>query len=128
MFFSYYFGKSLIVLSATSGSLSIASFATVIGAPAGIASARFSISFSIPSGIVKKLLKTTQNKKKNHNKILMSARSKLNSIESKISETLINNEISHKVVMTIINKEKNYREIKESIRLIKSQRNDTEKN
>ena len=43
----------------------------------------------------------------------MLARSKLNSIESKISEALINNEISHEDFMTIINEEKKYRELKE---------------
>ena len=57
----------------------------------------------------------------------MLARSKLNSIESKISEALINNEISHEDFMTIINKERNYRELRESIRMMNSQRSDTEK-
>ena len=122
-----YFDKSLIVLSVTTGSISIASFATVIGAPVGIISASFSLAFSISTGIIKKLLKTTRNKKKKHNKIVMLARSKLNSIESKISEALINNEISHEDFMTVINEEKNYREIKESIRMMKSQRSDVEK-
>ena len=93
-----YFDKSLIVLSVTTGSISIASFATVIGAPVGIVSASFSLAFSIFTGIVKKLLKTTRNKKKKHNKTVMSARSKLSSIESKISETLINKEINMKVL------------------------------
>ena len=55
-----YFDKSLIVLSATSGGVSYASFATIIGAPVGIASAVFSFEFSITTGIVKKLLKTTR--------------------------------------------------------------------
>ena len=90
-----YFDKSLIVLSVTTGSISIASFATVIGAPVGMMSASFSLAFSITTGFVKKFLKTIRNKKKKHNKIVMLARSKLNSIESKISEALINNEISH---------------------------------
>ena len=49
----------------------------------------------------------------------MLARSKLNIIESKISETLINNEISHEDFMTSINEERNYRELKESIRMMK---------
>ena len=57
----------------------------------------------------------------------MLARSKLNSIESKISEALINNEISHEDFMTIFNEEKSYRELKESIRLINSQKCDVEK-
>ena len=89
-----YFDKSLIVLSITTSSISIASFATVIGAPVGIVSASFILAFSISTGTIKKLLKTTRNKKK-HSKVVMLARSKLNSIESKISEALINNEISH---------------------------------
>ena len=58
------FDKFLIVLSATSGSISIASFASVIGTPVGIASASISITFSLSTGLLKKLLKTTRNKKK----------------------------------------------------------------
>ena len=57
----------------------------------------------------------------------MLARSKLNSIESIISEALINNEISHEDFMTILNEEKKYRELKESIRMMNSQRSDVEK-
>ena len=59
-----YFDKSLIVLSVTTGSISIASFATVIGAPAGIIGASCGFTFSITSGFVKKFLKTIRNKKK----------------------------------------------------------------
>ena len=58
-----YFGKSLIVLSVTTGRISIASFATAIGAPVGIVSVSFSLAFSVFTRIVKKLLKTTWNKK-----------------------------------------------------------------
>ena len=57
----------------------------------------------------------------------MLARSKLNSIESKISEALINNKISHDDFMTILNEEEKYRELKESIRTMNSQRSDVEK-
>ena len=121
-----YFDKSLIVLSVTTGSISIASFATVIGAPVGMMSASCSLAFSITTGFVKKFLKTTRNKKKKHNKIVKLARSKLNSIESKISEVLINNEISHEDFMTIMNEEKKDRKLKESIRMMNSQRSDAE--
>ena len=58
----------------------------------------------------------------------MLARSKLNSIENKRSEALINNEISHEDFVTIINEEKKYREVKESIRMMNSERSDAEKN
>ena len=109
----YYFDKSLIVLSVTSGS--IASFVTVIGAPVGKASASFSFAFSMSTAIVKKMLKTTQKKKQKHDKIVMLARSKLNSIESKISETLINNEISHEDFTTIISEEKTIVNLKKAL-------------
>ena len=88
-----YFDKSLIALSVAMDSISIASFATVIEAPAGIMSASCSLTFSITTGFVKKFLKTIIRRK--NNKIVILARSKLNSIESKISEALRNNEISH---------------------------------
>ena len=59
-----YFNKSLIVLFVATSSISIASFATVTGTPVGMMSASCSLAFSITTGIVKKLLKTTRNKKK----------------------------------------------------------------
>ena len=96
----------LIVLSTTNGSISIASISTVIGRPAGIASASRSPTVSFSAGLVIKLFKTTRDKKKKHNKIVMLARSKLNSIESKISKALMNNQFSHEDFMTIINKER----------------------
>ena len=52
----------------------------------------------------------------------MFARSKLNSTESKICEALVKNEISHEDFMTIINEERSYQELKESIRMINSQK------
>ena len=57
----------------------------------------------------------------------MLARSKLNSIESKITEALMNNKISHEDFMTIINEEEKHRELKERIRMMNSQRSDAEK-
>ena len=118
--FFEYLDKSLIVLSVTTGSISIASFATVIGVPTGIMSASCSLAFSVTTGFVKNFLKTIRNKKKNHNKNVMLARSILNSIESKISEALINNEFSHEDFMTILNEENKYWELKESIRMMNS--------
>ena len=51
----------------------------------------------------------------------MLARSKLNSIESKMLEALINNQINHEDFITITNEERNYRELKENIRMMKGQ-------
>ena len=81
-----YFDKSFNALSILSGTLSIASFASVIGIPARIIGASSSFTFSVTSGFVKRFLKTVRYKKKKHNQIVMLARSKLNSIENKISK------------------------------------------
>ena len=116
-----YFDNSLIFLSATIGSISIASFARLIRTPVGIANASLSLTFSLSTGLVKKLLKITIIKTRKQIKVVMLATSKLNSKEGKISKALINNKISHEHFMTIIDKERNYRELKESIRMIKGQ-------
>ena len=67
-----YFGKSLIALSVRTGSISIASFATCIGPPVGIVSASFSLAFSISTGILKKLLKKQEIRRKSKIKLLCS--------------------------------------------------------
>ena len=90
-----YINQALIVLSATSGGVSIISFTSTIRALVGIASASLTLFFSLTTGIVKKLLNITRNKKKKHDRILMLAKSKLNSIETLISQALIDMEISH---------------------------------
>ena len=77
-----YIDKILIVSNATSSGVSIISFTSITGAPVGIASASFTLMFSLTTGIVKKLLNITRKKKKKHDKILMLAKSKLNSIET----------------------------------------------
>ena len=112
----------------TTGSTSIAPFATVIGATIGITSVSFSPVFSISTVIVKEILIKTRNKTKKLNKIVMWARSKLNSLKSKISEVLTNNEIGHEDFIKIINDKKGYQKLKESVRMMKSQRSDNEKN
>ena len=115
-----YIDKTLIVLSATSGGISIILFTSVIGIPAGIASASFTLIFSVTTEIIKKLLKVTRKKKKKHNKIVMLAKSKLNSIETLMSQALIDLDISHEEFKTIINEKEKYEQMKESIRNTKS--------
>ena len=100
-----YFDKSLIVSSVKTGRIYIASFETIIGAHVRIAKASLSLAYSVFTGNVEKLLKTTRNKKKKRNKIVILAGGKLNSIESKIYEALINNENSQEDVMAINNEE-----------------------
>ena len=68
-----YMDKILIVLSATSGGVSIITFETVIGVPVGIANANFTLIFSLTTGLIKKLLSITGNKKEKHDKIIVLA-------------------------------------------------------
>ena len=84
-----YTDKVLIVLCTTSEGISIISFTSTIGIPAGITSASFTLVFSLTTGIIKKLLKETRKKKKKHSKIIMLAKSKLNNIETLMSLALI---------------------------------------
>ena len=107
-----YIDKILIVLSAKSSGVSIISFTSVIGVPAGIASASFALIFSITAGIIKKLLSTTIKKKKKHDQILMLAKSKYNSIEALISQALNDIDISHKEFITILNEKDKYERMK----------------
>ena len=65
--------------------VSICSFISLVGAPVGIASAIFTLIFSLTTGIVKKFTKYNKKKKKKFDKILMLAKNKLNSIETLVS-------------------------------------------
>ena len=96
-----YIDKFLIVLSATSGGVSV-------GALVRIASASFTLVFSLTMGIIKKLPNITRNKKKKNDKILMLTKSKLNSIETLESQTRIDMEISHEEFITILEEKDKY--------------------
>ena len=111
-----YVDKILIILSATTGGISIISFTSIIGAPAGIASASFTLIFSITTGIIKKLLNITRKKKKKHDKILMLVKNKLNSIEALISQALIDTAISHEEFISILKEKDRYEMMKNNLR------------
>ena len=115
-----YADKLFITLSASFGTLSIASHATVVGIPVGIAGASLTLIFVVTTGIVKKLLNITRKKKKKHNKIIALARSKLNIIENLISQALIDFEITHEEFSKIIYEKNNYEQIIGNIRSVKS--------
>ena len=69
-----YADKVFITLSASFGTLSIASYPTVVGIPAGMAGASLTLIFTITTGVVKTFLNITRKKKKKHNKIIALAR------------------------------------------------------
>ena len=109
-----YIDKVLIVLSATSGGVCIISSASALGAPTGIAGASFTLIFSLTTRMIKKLLSITRNKKKKHDKILMLAKSKLSSIETLISQALIDMKISHEEFVAIFKEKDKYEKMKEN--------------
>ena len=111
-----YIDKILIAVSETSNGVSIISFTSIVGAPVGIESASFTLIFPLTTGIVKKLLNKTRNKKKKHDEILMLAKSKLNSIETLISQALIDMEISHEEFITILKEKDKYKTIKDNLK------------
>ena len=115
-----YAEKVFITLSASFGTLSIASYATVVEIPAGIAGASLPLIFTVTTGVVKTLLNITRKKKKKHNKIIALARSKLNIIENFTSQALIDFEITHEEFSKIIYEKNNYEQIIDNIRSVKS--------
>ena len=111
--------KTLIVLFATSGGISTISFTNVIGISARLISTSLTLVFCLTSGIIKKLLKETRKKKKKHSKIIMLGKSKLNRVESLMSQALIDLGISHEEFKTFVVEEEKYDQRKESIRIKK---------
>ena len=107
-----YIDQILIILSAATGGISIISFTTAIGTPVGIASASFTLIFSLSARIIKKLLNITRKKKKKHDQILMLVESKFNSIETLISQALNDLDISHGEFITILNEKDKYEKMK----------------
>ena len=111
-----YLDKIFITLSTSFGTLSIASYASVVGIPAGITGASLTLVFTISSGISKSFLKLTKKRKKKHNKIIVLARNKLNMIDTLLSSALNDSKISHKEFTNIINEANIYENIKENIK------------
>ena len=113
-----YINKVLIVLSTKSGGVCIISSVSVVGAPIGIAGASFTLIFSLTTGIIKKLLSITRSKKKKHDKLLMLAKSKLNRIETLVSQGLIDMEISYEEFITMLKEKDKYEKMKESVKSV----------
>ena len=108
-----YIDNFLFVLSATASGVSIISFtSTAIGKSVGIVSASFTLIFSLTTGIVKKLLNMTINKKKKHDQLLMLAESKFNSIETLISQALGDLDIGHEEFIVILKEKDKYEKMK----------------
>ena len=111
-----YLDKIFIALSASFGTLSIASYVSVVGTPAGIAGSSLALIFTIGTSISKSLLNVTKKRKKKHNKIIALAKNKLNMIDTLLSSALNDSEISHEEFTNITNEANIYENIKENIK------------
>ena len=111
-----YLDKIFTALSASFGTLSIGSYASLVGTPAGIAGSSLTFIFTIGTGISKSLLKVTKKRKKKHNKTIVLAKNKLNMIDTLLSSALNGSEISHEEFTNIINESNIYESIKENIK------------
>ena len=97
-----YLDKIFIALSASFGMLSIASYASVVGTPAGIAGPSLTLIFTIGTSISKSLLKVTKKRKKKHNKIIALVKSKLNTIDTLLSSALNDSELTKNLVILLL--------------------------
>ena len=110
-----YIHKILIVLSGTTGGVSICLFTSIVGASVGIASASFTLIFSLITRKTKNLLNITRKRKQKYDKIIMLTKSKLNSIAT-ISQALIDMEIIHEEFITILKEKDKYEKVKENLK------------
>ena len=122
-----YLDKIFITLSASLGTLSIASYASVVGIPAGITGASLTLVFTIGTGISKSLLKLTKNRKKKHNKIIVLAINKSNKIDTLLSSALNDSEISHEEFTNIITEATVYENMKENVKELTTESSEKEK-
>ena len=111
-----YLDKTYIILSASFSTLSIALYASVVGIPAGITGASLNLVFTLGTGISKSLLNLTKKRKKKHNKIMILAKNKLNTIDTLLSSALNDSKISHEEFSNIITEKNIYENIKENIK------------
>ena len=111
-----YLDKIFITLSASFGTLSIASYSSVVGIPAGTTGASLNLVFTLGTGISKSLLNLTKKRKKKHHKIIVLAKNKLSTIDTLLSSALNDSKISHEEFSNITTEKNIYENIKENIK------------
>ena len=114
-------------MSASFGTLNIASYASVVVTTAGIAGSSLTLIFTIGTDISKSLLNVTKKRKKKHNKIIALAKNKLNTIDTLLSSALNDSEISQEEFTNIITETNIYENIKENIKELTTESSEEEK-
>ena len=115
-----YIEHFLILGSTIAGCISISAFASLVHIAIGLTSSAIGLNICAITAAIKKYKSIIKKKKKKHNKIVLLAKSKLNSIEVLISKTFIDSVISHDEFVLINNVLKEYNKMKEVIKNLKS--------
>ena len=110
-----YIDHLLIVISPLTGCVSISAFASLVEIPIGITSSAIGLKICVITAEIKKHKSINKKNKKENDKIISLAKSKLNSIEVLISKALIDSNISHDEFVLINNVLKEFYDMKEEI-------------
>ena len=111
-----YIEHLLILISPVTGCVSISAFAFLVGIPIGITSSAVGLQICVITAGIKRYKSTITKKKRNHDKVLLLAKSKLNSVEVLISKVFIDSNISHDEFVLINNVLKEFGDTKEEIK------------
>ena len=111
-----YIDHSLIVISTITGYISVSVFRSLVGIPKGIASSIIGLKICVITAGIKNHKSIIKKKKKKHDKIVLLAKSKLNSTEVLISNVLIDSNISHDEFVLTNNVLKQFYDMKEEIK------------
>ena len=98
---STYIKHLFILISTVSGCVSISASASLVGVPIEITSSTIGLKILVITAAIKKYISLIKKKIKKHDKIVLLAKSKLNSIEVLIPKTLIDSNISHDEFVSI---------------------------
>ena len=115
-----YIEHFLILASTITWYISISVFASLLGIPIGITSSVIGLKICAIAAGIKKYKSVIKKKKKNSDKIILLAKSKLNSIEVLISKASINSVINHDELVLINTVLKEYDKMKEEIKNFKT--------
>ena len=115
-----YFEHFFILTSAFNGCISISSFAFLLGIPLGITRSAIGLKICATAGGIIKYKSIIKKKKKRHDKIVLLAKSKLNSIEVLLSKALIDSNISHEGFVLINNVLNEYSDMKKETKNLRT--------
>ena len=114
-----YLENFLVFVSAVSARVSISTFASLIVVSVGIASSAEGSTICAVTAGIKKCKSIIKTKKKKHDKIVLLAKTKLNTIEVLISKALIDSYINHDKIVSVNNVLREYNEMKDEIKYLK---------